>query len=76
MLLFPVREGTQVLGRKPSYQIQTDGIAYVEPILSGWLHLRILARVKGAPLPMQKISVRLEVENDTPIIKKILKGEI
>lgn len=75
MLLFPVNEGTQVMGRKPTYQIQTDGIAYVEPILRGWLHLRILARVKGSPLPMQKISVRLEVENDTPLIRKIIKGE-
>ena len=74
MLVFAVDDKTQVMGRKPTYQIRTDRLSHVEPFMKGWLYLRISARVNDVPLPLMNIAVRLEVENDVPVIKKILKG--
>jgi hypothetical protein len=75
MLVFAVDDKTKVMGRKPTYQIRTDRLAHVEPFMKGWLYLRLSARVNDVPLPLMNIAVRLEVENETPVIKQILKGK-
>jgi hypothetical protein len=76
MVIFTTaNEKSLVSGRKPTYKIAADGSSHYEPFMKGWINLRISARVGDDPLPLMKIRVRVEVENDYPVIKRVEKIE-
>jgi hypothetical protein len=75
-ITFPVEDKDQVIpGRKLLYQVRSVGMGFVNMIDSGWFDLRISAYVRGEPLPLKKISVRLEIENDVAVLKEILDAK-
>ena len=71
-IAFPVEDKDQLIpGKKLLYQVRSVGMNFLNMIDSGWFDLRISAHVRGEPLPLKKISVRLEIESDVPVLKEI-----
>ena len=73
-IAFPMEEKDQIVaGKIMAYRVITDGTSFGEPIKEGWFEIRMSAQVNNAPLPLLKIGVRLEIENNIPVIKEIKK---
>jgi hypothetical protein len=73
-ICFPMGEKDQVVvGKTMTYKVITDGVEFSEPIKEGWFEIRISAQVNNRPLPLLKIGVKLEMENDISKIKEVRK---